>query len=124
MRIEPASINAVLKHIDQIAEGVAALSAAEVSKPPEPGKSAESGKPAPSEEPVRTFRTEVEEIDALLDGVSEVFASLNSLRDRFGAVERARHVAELLSAQLAPKTGERPRHRRPSRPGAGDGGRA
>ncbi len=103
--IEPASINAVLKHIDQIAEGVAALSAAEVSKPPEPGKSAEPGKPAPSEEPVRTFRTEVEEVDALLDGVSEVFASLNSLRDRFGAVERARHVAELLSAQLAPKTG-------------------
>jgi two-component system chemotaxis sensor kinase CheA len=95
------SINAVLKHIDDIAEGVAALSSPEEAKPAEPGK-----QPMPAEEPVRTIRTEVEEIDALLDGVSEVFARLNSLRESVGAVERARHVAELLSGHLSVRAGK------------------
>ena len=50
----------------------------------------------------RTVRTEVEEIDALVDGVSETFARLNALRD---TVERGRarrpSRPSLLAAQLA-----------------------
>src|SRR5262245_55463073 len=52
--IGPGPINAVLKHIDEIAEGVAALSKPEEAKPaPESGKQA-----TPVDESVRTIRTE------------------------------------------------------------------
>ena len=50
----------------------------------------------------RTFRADIAETDAVLDGVAEAHALLNSLRGSAQAVEQARHLADLLQAQLAP----------------------
>jgi two-component system, chemotaxis family, sensor kinase CheA len=88
------AINEVLKYIDQIAGGVAALSKSAEAKP-----AADAGSP-PVEDSFRTIRTEVEEVDALLDGVSETFTRLNALRDAIGSIERAGHVADVLAGQL------------------------
>jgi len=106
-RVDADPINEVLQRIDQIAEGLSALSQPESARPAAEPQSLEVDAPKAAQAPddvFRTLRTEVEEIDALLDGVSEVFARLNSLRDGVAAMERARHVAELLSGQLAARS--------------------
>ena len=55
----------------------------------------------PDESP-RTIRTDIAETDAVLDGVAETHALLNGLRGAAQGVEQARHLADLLLAQLAP----------------------
>lgn len=97
-RVAAETINEVLKRVDEIAGGVAALSQ------PEPAKPTKEAKP-PVEEVFRTVRTEVEEIDELLEGVSETFARLNPLRDSVSAIERAGRLAELLAGQLSARGG-------------------
>jgi len=123
-RVEVETINAVLAQIDEIAGGVAGLSAPAAAPAAEPVQAAAetparkpAQKPAQkpdlkpiqtpglSEDAFRTVRTEVEDVDALLDGVSEAFARLNGLRDNIASVERARHAAELLSNQLSLRGG-------------------
>lgn len=52
--------------------------------------------------PFRTLRTEVGEMDKLLEGVAEAHAQLEALRRSLGSLERARHVVALLSEQVAP----------------------
>ena len=79
------------------------------------------GEPAPPEESFRTVRTEVEEIDALVDGVSETFARLNALREH----GRARSSAPATWPNCSPRSfpraaakGQLPAALRARRPGA------
>lgn len=108
-------INEVLQRVDRIAEGVAALGQPETAAP-EPAEAgaqtnpAASPKPAaaapqPADETLRTISTEVGEIDALLDGLSETFTRLSGLRDAVASMERARRVSELLAGQLRAPSG-------------------
>jgi two-component system chemotaxis sensor kinase CheA len=99
-RVAPDVVNGVLKRLDSISAGLASISpASDAPKVPDAAKS----QPEP---PVRTVHTEVEEIDTLVDGISETFTKLNSLRRLASSVERAGHVGELLAAQLSAPGGK------------------
>jgi two-component system, chemotaxis family, sensor kinase CheA len=55
----------------------------------------------------RTIRTEIAEMDAVLDGVSETQTRINGLRRSAEAIEQAGHLVDLLGAQLrAPGTSD------------------
>jgi two-component system chemotaxis sensor kinase CheA len=66
------------------------------------------------DEAFRTIRADVDEMDALLEGLAEAHVELASLRRVRGPIERARHTADLLADQLSP-----PRMREPA--GGGEG---
>lgn len=51
----------------------------------------------------RTVRVDIAELDALLDGVSEIHALLNGLRTASRTLEPARRLADMVLAQLAPR---------------------
>lgn len=87
-------INQVLSLLDAIAIKVAALDA------PKTEANAEMPR-AIKEEFFETVRIEVEEIDALLDGVSEASAQIAALRHECDTTERATRVADLLHETLA-----------------------
>jgi two-component system chemotaxis sensor kinase CheA len=98
-----AHIDAVLKQIDAIAVGLASLAApAEERTTPQPVAS--SG----NEEILRTVRVEVDEMDAMLDGFTELYAQLATLRDSAGHISPLRNRIELLgndaSANALPET--------------------
>ena len=99
------SIDAMLAHLDEIEGRLRRLSdgAGDVAAPA-PGK-------ADVEEGPRTVRTELAEMDAVLDGVQETHALLDGLRRTAREMDEARHLADLLLAQLAPqrsRASERP----------------
>jgi two-component system chemotaxis sensor kinase CheA len=56
-----------------------------------------------ADENLRTVRTDLAEMDALLDGVAETHAQLNGLRAAAGLAIEARHMADLLLEQLVPQ---------------------
>jgi two-component system chemotaxis sensor kinase CheA len=96
----PARIDAILKILDAIGGQISALD--QPQNPPQP----QSGQPSPGTA-FKTIRADVAEMDALLDGVTESNAQLNTLRRTIAAVDRGRHLADLLAEQLAPRrTGE------------------
>ncbi len=98
-------VNAVLTLIDGISSRVRAL-----GQPTDPeGPSPE--RPAP-DDPLRTVRADVAEMDALLDGVAEAHVQLATLRRGFRTLDRVRQLAGSLTAQLAA-----PRARDASLPG-------
>lgn len=97
-------IDGLLRQLDGIASCLGSLAI-----PDEPGK------PGPPliEEPFRTFRLDVAEMDGLLNGITETSVQAGSLRHTAQTLERARHVAELLAEQLASQRlgdPERPRN--------------
>ncbi|HEV8679356.1 MAG TPA: response regulator [Stellaceae bacterium] len=102
------SIDAVLHHLDAITGRVVALDAPgrPDAAPPDLAAAATAGRLR--EEPIRTVRAEIAEMDALLDGVGETHALLNGLRATRHALGEARHLADLVAEQLRP--------RRPSEP--------
>ncbi len=100
-------VDAVLKLLDTITARVSAL-----GSPPDAAGSAQPH--LPPEEPFRTLRADVEEMDALIDGVVEAHVQLAALRRGFGTVDRVRHLQELLVDQL--------RSPRIQRPGNGSNG--
>jgi two-component system chemotaxis sensor kinase CheA len=55
---------------------------------------------AAREEPVPVARTDVREVDSLLESVAELGSELTSLRRESSALERARHLAEVLHHRL------------------------
>jgi len=60
--------------------------------------------PLPAEVPFRTLRTDVGEVDALLDGIAETQAGVVSLRAAVASLGRARRLAsELASPAAAPR---------------------
>jgi two-component system chemotaxis sensor kinase CheA len=89
-------IDTILAHLDEIDSQVVTLVPADGAAPPVQGKSgADEGGP-------RTIRTDIAETDAVLDGVAETYALLNGLRAAAHGAEQAQHLADLLTAQLAP----------------------
>lgn len=96
------SIDAMLAHLDEIEARVRRLSegGADTAAPA-------SGK-AEVEEGPRTVRTEIAEMDAVLDGVSETHALLDGLRRTAREMDEAQHLADLLLAQLAPQHARAP----------------
>ena len=68
---------------------------------PRPAASSAAQRKPDAEEAPRTVRADIAEMDAVLDGVAEAHALLNGLRGTARGVEQARHLAELLLAQLA-----------------------
>jgi two-component system chemotaxis sensor kinase CheA len=94
-------VDALLRVVDQIAAGVAALDAA-------PERVPEPAAVVAAQEPTPLLGADVEELDALLDGVSEANVQLAALRRAFGALERARRLSEQLDEALAsPRTQQR-----------------
>ncbi|MGE0546300.1 MAG: response regulator [Kofleriaceae bacterium] len=94
-------IDAILKLLDAIATKTGALDAPAPASPesPSPAPAAAARAHGPDDR-TRIVRAELEEMDALLEGVSEVGVQLTSLRRTFSNVERARRLAELLDEQL------------------------
>lgn len=88
-------IDAILGHLDEISGRLDALAVPEAAERPA------QRKPDADESP-RTFRADLAETDAVLDGVVEAHALLNGLRGTGQAIEQARRLADLLMAQLAP----------------------
>ena len=83
-------VEAVLGHLDGIRSRVAAL--------PLPDAAPEASPPPPGEQ-VRTIRTDIVEMDMLLDGVSQAHAHLGPLRSALSGLERAR-ATELTDIEL------------------------
>ncbi|MGE0869940.1 MAG: response regulator [Kofleriaceae bacterium] len=102
-------IDAILKLLDAIDAKLAAIDApgtpgsapAPTGGPIEPARA-----PSPDDRP-RIVRAELEEIDALIEGVSEVGIQLTAVRRTFSGVERARRLAELLDEQLGSARAQR-----------------
>lgn len=92
-----ARIEAVLRHLDEIRGRLGALTQAE------PVDSTDEGR--------RTVRTDIAEMDALLEGVSETHTLLNGLRPAAQAMARGQHLADLLLEQLASRGGSTDRAR-------------
>jgi two-component system, chemotaxis family, sensor kinase CheA len=91
-----AQIDTILAHLDEIGSHIVTLVPAESPDHTVQGKSG-------SDERARTVRTDVAEADAVLDGVAGTHALLNGLRGAAQGVEQARHLADLLLAQLSPQ---------------------
>lgn len=88
-------IDSVLEHLDAISSRIVTLVAAENAA------SLVASKPD-ADQRQRTIRTDLAEMDAVLDGVAETHALLNGLRKAAQGMEQARHLADLLLAQLVP----------------------
>ncbi|MDB5581692.1 MAG: CheA signal transduction histidine kinase [Bradyrhizobium sp.] len=90
------AIDLILEQIDAIAAQVAAL---------EPGVAAPALRlpDAPSDEPFSILRTDIAEMDALLDGISEAGVQIRGIRHTVGMVEQARRLADLLADRMAPQ---------------------
>jgi two-component system chemotaxis sensor kinase CheA len=102
-------IEALLQLVDQIGRGIAALSPVPVAAPAAPAVAAaageaEAGPPSaprvPLEDELRTVRADIAEMDELLQGVAETHAQLGAVGKLASAVERARHLGDLLVEQL------------------------
>jgi len=92
-RLPRERIDALLKFVDSIAERLGRLT------PPAEAEGDAAARP-PVEEPFRTVRAEIAEMDVLLDGMAEAHVRLASMRGSMASLERARHLAELLDEQL------------------------
>jgi two-component system chemotaxis sensor kinase CheA len=100
-----AQIDAVLAHLDEIGSRVSMLSPTVATERPAEGPSNrdDGGRGGP-----RTVRADVAEMDTVLDGIAETRTLLGGLRGAARELEQARHLADLLSAQLAPQRAANP----------------
>ncbi len=97
--IPPERINQVLAMLDVIAAKVASLDL------PDTADATETRRPS-SEELFETVRVEIEEMDTLLDSVSEASVQLTALRREVETIERARHLAGSLLESMPPQKTE------------------
>lgn len=88
-------LDTILRQLDDIGGRIRVLTPDEGARAPVQSKSN-------SDEGFRTVRVDVAEMDVVLAGVSETHALLNGLRAAAPALEQARHLADILQAQLAP----------------------
>jgi two-component system chemotaxis sensor kinase CheA len=91
------SVDELLRVVDQMSAQLASLGAS-----PAP----EAAQLRPAEAPLDTVRVELEEMDLLLGGVTEVTVQINALQADRERIERARDLAGLLMDQLGAR-GER-----------------
>ena len=97
-------IDAILSHLDEIGSQIVTLAPADTADGPDAGKPSR-------DDGAQTVRTDVAETDAVLDGIAETHGLLTGLRTAAQRVEQARHLADLLLAQLPHGTAD---HDRPS----------
>jgi two-component system chemotaxis sensor kinase CheA len=98
------SIDAVLRQLDAITGRVMALDAPGQAGPGSSEQVRQTvPRPAAVEEPARTVRTEIAEMDALVDGLAETHALLNGLRETLRSTEQVRRLADLVAEQLTPR---------------------
>jgi two-component system chemotaxis sensor kinase CheA len=88
-------IDTVLEHLDVISSKLVTLVPATEAGSPAQGK-------ADTDKGPRSVRTDIAEMDAVLDGVAETHALLNGLRNAAQGVEQAHRLSDLLMAQLMP----------------------
>jgi two-component system chemotaxis sensor kinase CheA len=86
-------IRPVRDHLDDIERRLRMLSPVE--------HAALAGAKPPPDEPLRTIRADIVEMDMVLDGVVETHGLLTRLRDAGRGLEQAQRLAEVLQAQLA-----------------------
>jgi two-component system chemotaxis sensor kinase CheA len=86
-------VDALLKLLDGISACVAELEQPAAAARP-------AAAPGAGEEPLRTVRADVAEMDMLLDGLSEASVQLGAMRGALGALERMRQLIESLIARL------------------------
>jgi two-component system chemotaxis sensor kinase CheA len=89
-------IDTILSHLDKIASQVVTLVPADDAGRTDAVKSI-------SDDNARTVRTDIVEMDAVLDGIAETHALLAGLRSAARGMEQARHLVDLLPTQLAPQ---------------------
>jgi two-component system chemotaxis sensor kinase CheA len=89
----------LLRLLDEITSRLQAL---------EPASKVTEASPAhpAAEEPLETLRVEMQEMDALLRGVTEAGVQLGAVRKGLGATDRLRDLTSLLLDQLAARPGE------------------
>jgi two-component system chemotaxis sensor kinase CheA len=84
----------LLGQLDAMSAAVASLGA--------PAPPTEVGQPRPlAQESLETVRVEIEEMDRLLEGVTEATVRLGSLRRETQTIDRAVHLADVLVEELA-----------------------
>jgi two-component system chemotaxis sensor kinase CheA len=114
--VSPEHVDALLRVLDEIAAGVAALGPPASAAPAAAAASAAEPAAAPPEPardaPFDSVRVDVRELDALLASVLEAGVQVTTLRRELGGLEHAEEVARALSDQLS------------LRRGGGDGGAA
>ncbi len=97
-------IDTMLGHLDGISSRLVTLAPTVEAVKSAPNKSEADASP-------RTVRTDIAEMDAVLDGVAETHALLNGLRTTAQGVEHARHLADSVLVQFAPSaTSDHGRH--------------
>jgi two-component system, chemotaxis family, sensor kinase CheA len=94
---------------DQVDSALALIDAmgkrlAELGQPPPAEAGPAPARPAVEEHP-RTVRADVEEMDALLEGIAETYNEIVGLRRGVAKLERARTLIELLADQLSARRG-------------------
>jgi two-component system chemotaxis sensor kinase CheA len=94
-------IDRLLAELDKAERGLKLLASPEAAQP----KTGPARPSASAEEAPRIVRAEMAEIDTLLDGVAETHALVGGLRAASLSMEKSRHIADLLLAQLAPRPG-------------------
>jgi two-component system, chemotaxis family, sensor kinase CheA len=103
-------VDAVLRYLDAITFRVRSLAAPgqpEATAPEQLAPTA-AARTGAEDDPVRTVRVEIAEMDALLDGVAETHVLLTGMRATLRSIGQARHFAELVTEQLAPHHEARP----------------
>jgi two-component system chemotaxis sensor kinase CheA len=98
----PELIEAITGRVDRIGALAGALAPAEGA----PAPAREDAPPA--DEALRTVRTDIAEMDALLEGVAEAHVLLHGLRPAAQMIERSQHLAGLLLEQLDARGAGRP----------------
>src|SRR5512132_4025478 len=89
-------VDALLRIVDEIAAGVAALDPAPPQRP-----DAASAPERPPEDPFHSVRVDVRELDALLASVLEAGVQVATLRRQLAALDHVEEVARALSDQLS-----------------------
>jgi two-component system chemotaxis sensor kinase CheA len=93
------SVDEVLRLLDRIAAQLGALDEPAAAPEWQDGGAASLARAA--DEPLRSIRADVAEMDALLNGVAEANVAVKALRRTIDVVERARHLARLLAERPA-----------------------
>lgn len=105
-KVPRAEIDRVLAELDR-----AEAQLKNLAPPPDENAASDTAAPAAAisapatEETTLSVRTELTDVDTLLDGLAETHALLSGLRGAADDMEQGRHLTDLLLAQLSPRPG-------------------
>jgi len=105
--VSRAGIDAVTRALDTIGEQMGALGTQPKSeRAPQDSTPAAQGAATPVDTPLEPPRINIDEVDALLDGLSETSVQLAALRHGTGTLQRGYRLAQLLEEHWhSPRTG-------------------